>query len=221
MDNQIKTSFIPKKSLNATRGSRSSGGFVVFVSVVILILAGLAWGGSYLYLSYLGGDLAGLQNEVNLAKRAFDSRILKEFEDTDKRINTAHNLLNNHISPSLFLRELDALTLKTVSYDNLKFYKDDEDGLNVDLSGEALDFASVALQAKAFSEDGRFVNPIFDNLDTNDEGRVVFDASLVLSPELVSYVLADVSQVDTDINSGQDTFIPDPADLTPEANETQ
>ena len=101
-------------------------------------------------------------------------------------MGAAETLLAGHTSLVPFFETLDRLTLKSVRFNQFS-YVTSEGAVAVRMSGEALDFPSIALQALQFGTDGHFQNPIFSNLDVSDLGVVTFDVSFNLDPNLVLY----------------------------------
>lgn len=187
MDSKLRTSFIPKKTLGEPRKATSGVGFVPFIATAVLVLSLLGWGGAYAYVKMLESNVTDLRGQVDRARDSFNTRLLNELEDKDARIKSASRLIEEHVSLAYLLGELDRITLKTVRYRSIEFRDDGKDTL-INLTGEAADFSSVALQAKAFSEDGRFINPIFSGMDSSDNGAVTFKAKFNAGSDLIQYV---------------------------------
>jgi len=188
----IRTSFIPKTSLS-TRGTRKEGmGFFTFLSVAILVVSILGWLAAFTYKSLVEKDVHDQEVSLTKAKESFDPSLLKLFENLDRRLRAAGNLIDSHTTLSPLFGLLDQLTLKTVRYTYLS-YVNNGSAAAVKLSGEAVDFPSIALQALEFNKDGRLQNPIFSNLGVASSGRVTFDVSFNVDLRLVSYVQKSVT----------------------------
>ncbi len=75
------------------------------------------------------------------------------------------------------------------------------------MNGTARSFNAVALQSDAFGKSSIFKDPIFSNLNLDQEGDVVFDFSAVIDPVRVSYAalvlnaLSNETPVDTDTSN--------------------
>ena len=188
METGIRTSFIPKAALTSAPKPRKEGmGFLVFLGMLAFIVSLLGWLAAYTYNSLVARDVATLEASINKAKEAFDPARLKVFENLDRRLRAAETLLTSHKSVEPLFTLLDSLTLKSVRFTNFS-YVDSTTAGTVRLSGEALDFQSVALQALEFSKDSRIINPIFSNLGVDPKsGRIRFDVSFNVSESLTRY----------------------------------
>ena len=77
--------------------------------------------------------------------------------------------------------------MKSVRFSSFSLVNDGS-AVGVKMSGQALDFSSIALQAIEFNKDNRIINPIFSNLGVEDnQGRVSFEVSFNLLPEMILY----------------------------------
>ncbi|OHB18662.1 MAG: hypothetical protein A2749_01200 [Parcubacteria group bacterium RIFCSPHIGHO2_01_FULL_45_26] len=188
MDTSIRTSFIPKAPLTGKFTPRKSGlGFLTFLSFALLLVSLIGWGAVFAYKSLVNKDVSALEGYLVKAKESFDPSLLKVFENLDRRIKGTETLLGEHTVLSPFFDLLGPLTLKSVRFDSFSLVNN-ESVIAVKMSGQALDFPSIALQALEFNKDKRIVNTIFSNLDVeDDEGTVSFDVSLNILPEMISY----------------------------------
>ncbi len=199
MDTGIKTSFIPKTTLARPSGTPVSGGmgFVAFFSILLLVVSLLGYLAAYSYNSLVRKEVASLEIDINKAKAAFDPVLLKVFENLDRRLRASNDLLTNHKTVEPLFLLFDQLTLKSVRFNNFNF-TDSQVGTSVRLSGEALNFQAVALQALEFSKDNRIINPIFSNLGVDAKtGRVRFDVSFKVGASLISYASQSISTLDS------------------------
>ena len=188
MDQGIRTSFIPKQSLgNKPAASHTEGmGFLPFLGITILVASHFSWLAAYGYRSLLQKEVADQNASLELAKQKFDPSLLKVFENLDRRLQAANQLLAGHSTLSPLFDTLDQLTLKSVRYNTFN-YSSNQSAAAVKITGEALNFPAVALQALAYSKDDRIVNPIFSNLGVEASGRVTFDVSFALDPAFVLF----------------------------------
>ena len=182
----VRTSFIPKATMAPRAPRREGMGFFVFICVALLFVSLLGWLVSFGYKSLVAKDVNSLDQSLTKAREQFDPNLLKVFENLDRRLRAGSNLLDVHTNLEPLFTTLDAITLKTVRY---RFFSYTNNGSMavVRISGEAVDFPSVALQALQYNKDRRLINPIFSNLGVDALGQVTFDVSFNIDQSLVSY----------------------------------
>lgn len=189
MENSFQTSFIPKKPVstnNVVRGSSTS--LFTVLSVILLIIMGVASGGLYMYKNYLVKQKETLSNSLIKVRDSFEKATIDELALYDKRVNTAKQILNGHVVLSPLFTLLGDLTIPEVQYTKFEHTTSDK-GFSVKLSGVAADYRSIALQADAFNATkGRsFKNVVFSNLTKNKDNSVGFDLEFNVEPALLSY----------------------------------
>jgi hypothetical protein len=197
MDNQIKTSFIPRKTIEAASTfetgavvSRKRVGRTIFsVVATIIFLATLAGGGAvYAWQIKLEKDIVNQIEIMKKARESFDEKFMQEASRLNTRIESAKGMLANHVSPSSLYSLLEEYTLQTVSFSQFAF-RDNQDGtIAVSGGGEAARYESIVLQSDAFGKSGYLRNVIFTNLrpDANNE-RIGFSFEATLDPRLILY----------------------------------
>ena len=188
MDTAIRTSFIPKAPLSNRPGQRREGlGFFMFLAIAIFLVSLIGWGVAFAYKSLVEKDISDLEGYLAKANESFDPSLLRVFENLDRRIRGARAILDQHVVVTPFFELLDSLTLKSVRFSSFSLVNDGS-AVGVKMSGQALDFSSIALQAIEFNKDNRIINPIFSNLGVEDnQGRVSFEVSFNLLPEMILY----------------------------------
>jgi hypothetical protein len=193
MDTRLRTSFIPKKTLIL----KSDGGasrvsinlFLSFGMIVFFLMIAVA-GGVYLYKVVIQKKIVQEGLDLQKAEKAFELPLITDMKRLDSRITVGKSILEKHTVASTVFDTLEALTLKSVRFTKFDFqYKGSSAGLGpmITLDGEARDYTSVALLSDSFAEDTRIKNPVFSNLNLNEEGRVEFSFSAALDPEMVSF----------------------------------
>lgn len=196
MDNQIKTSFIPRKNLDDTTGFQTTAampkrvGRTIFSLVSALILiASIAGGGlMYVWQIKINKDIAGQIETMKKARESFDEKFVQEASRLNGRIESAKGMLTNHVGPSSLYGLLEEYTLQTVAFSQFSF-KDNQDGsIAVSGSGEAARYESIVLQSDAFGKSGYLRNVIFTDLrpDTQNQ-QVNFTFQATLDPKLILY----------------------------------
>jgi hypothetical protein len=82
--------------------------------------------------------------------------------------------------------------MKTVRYTKFSYVlgTDKKAQIIIQMSGQAVDYRSVALQSDLFNtkdEAKNFINPVFSNLTLDDKGNVLFDLQFSVDPSFVNY----------------------------------
>ena len=174
--------------MSSHMGPRKEGlGFFMFLAIAILLVSLIGWGVAFAYKSLVESDIRDLEGYLAQANESFDPALLRVFENLDRRIRGAENILEQHTVLTPFFELLDSVTLKSVRFNYFSLVNNGS-AVAVKMSGQALDFSSIALQALEFNKDNRIINPIVSNLGVeDDQGRVSFDVSFNIAPEMVMY----------------------------------
>lgn len=190
MEEKFQTSFIPKKPIIKERATSSRPvGFLVIISVFILITMIIVTGGLYFYNTVLSKNILKMENDLNLAKNRFEPSKIVQLQVLDKRLNASSEILSKHITISPIFEALQLITMKTIGYNEFSY---DFDGtknekIKVRLSGVALGYRSIALQSDLFTGNKNFIDPVFSDLLLDDKGNVLFDLDFTLDPSFVDY----------------------------------
>jgi len=177
MPERVKTSFIPKAALQTERRhtpSSSPLGLINVIASVILLAAIIAAVGLFLFEQYTIQSLARKQMSLDRARAAFEPQTIKELSRLNTRFSAGTALLAGHIAPSVIFNELERITLSSVRYADFTFHEISPGLFEVAMSGSARSFNALALQSDAFGKSELFTNPIFEGLDLDDTGNVVF-----------------------------------------------
>ncbi len=191
MDQEFQTSFIPKKTLNPKpeRTGGGSFGLVNVVAFVIMLISLLVAGGAYLYRDNLSKKVEEMKVSLERAQNIFEPELLVELENLNKRIEAADVILSNHIAVSPIFEVLQDITLPTVRYIDFTYEIDsvNPDVIHVTMTGEAVSYDAITLQADLFSNNRFIRNPIFSNFSLNRTGSVEFDLMFDVSKSLVNF----------------------------------
>lgn len=196
MEPQFKTSFIPKQSLqeevshSSVRKKRSFGGgfsFGSLVSTVVFLAALGASAGLFLYEQYLDRSIVDKQQTLERAREAFQPALIRELQRLDNRITAAQNILDRHIAPSSIFGVLEGSTLQTVAYTEFSYKGEPSGAISLTMKGSARDFASVALQTDAYSEDPFIKDPVVSDIAVSDAGTVTFSFKGSADAQIVSF----------------------------------
>ncbi|MCX6757391.1 MAG: hypothetical protein NTZ44_00705 [Candidatus Nomurabacteria bacterium] len=190
MDQNFQTSFIPKKPLAEDVVVRSgSVNIFLILSIFAFFAVILGSGGLYFYKGVLAKQVDTMSTNLNLAKGRFEPTEITRLQTLDKRLNAAEELLSNHVAISQIFTILQQYTLKTIRYTKFSSSIADPAGLkvNVKMSGQAIGYRSVALQADMFSKNKNIIDPSFTNLSLDNKGNVLFDLDFSVDPTFVNY----------------------------------
>ena len=193
MEPNFQTSFIPKKPMVEERATTGrSVGFFTIISIFILFTVLLATGGLYFYRGIVINNIADKNKSLTLAKNSFEPSKITELQLLDKRLRAASEILSNHVAVTPIFQALSAITMKTVRYTKFSYVigTDKKAQILIQMSGQAVDYSSVALQSDLFNtkdEAKNFINPVFSNLTLDDKGNVLFDLQFSVDPSFVNY----------------------------------
>ncbi len=190
MEQDFQTSFIPKKPMIEERpiSSRPIGLFTI-ISIFIFFTLIVATGALYFYNGVLAKNITQMENDLSLAKDRFEPSKIVQLQVLDKRLIASNEILANHVAISPIFNALQAITMKTIGY--TKFSYDFDGSANakiiVKMSGTAIGYTSIALQADLFSKNKYLIDPVFSNLSLDDKGNVTFDLNFSVDPNFIDY----------------------------------
>ena len=189
MDQNFQTSFIPKKPIIEERVTSSEPVGVLFiVSIFILFVVLLGTGGLYFYKLSVQNHIASMKKSLVAAKGSFEQSKIIELQKLDNRLSAATEVLDKHLSVTPIFSELEKITMHSVRFTNFSYAASASSGnLNVQMSGIAVGYRSVALQSDIFGADKNFINPVFSNLTLDDKGNVLFNLNFSVVPSFVNY----------------------------------
>jgi hypothetical protein len=191
MEKDFQTSFIPKKPMIEERAtsSRPISFFTVF-SIFIFASVLIGTGGLYFYNGLLNKNLKDMESSLNSAKDRFEPSKIVQLQVLDKRLKASTEILSNHIAISPIFQALQGLTMKTIRFTKFSYSMGNEKNaklVTVKMSGLAVGYRSVALQADLFSKNKLFIDPIFSNLSLDNSGNVIFDLEFSVDPAFIDY----------------------------------
>ena len=188
MDQNFQTSFIPKKPMveQATIESRPMG-FVMVVPIVIFLTMVLVSGGAYLYKETLTKNVTQMETDLNLAKNRFEQAEISKLKLLDRRLRSSSDILGSHMTISPIFTALEALTMKTVRYTKFSYDLGNSNKILINMSGQAIGYRSIALQADLFAKNKNLIDPVFSNLSLDDKGNVLFDLTFSVDQSFVNY----------------------------------
>jgi hypothetical protein len=191
MEQNIHTSFIPKKSLSTVsqRERKSDNIGIIFMLTLIIFIGAIAIAiSAFLYQQFLLQSIEKKKASLELAQGRFEPALIEKMSRLDIRMQSAENILSKHKAVSSFFQLLEENTLVSIQFENLS-YKTDEttSRVSVSMKGTASNFNSVALQSDIFGKNKFIQESIFSNLNLDNKGSVIFDFTAFIDPRLISY----------------------------------
>jgi hypothetical protein len=199
MEPVISTSFIPKRPVSteplvSSSHSGNSIGLLSLITVVIVIGTAAAFAGVYIYQKTLTAQESSLQGSLSQAQNGLGSDFVTQMQRLSQRISGVKSLIQNHVVVSPIFAALQATTLQSVSYKTFTYRFTNNATTNakmveVDVTGTAKDYATLALQSDAFAQNNLIKNPVFSNLTVNDQtSGVDFKLIFTVDPTSLSYL---------------------------------
>ncbi len=190
MEQNFQTSFIPKRSIVKERATvASSVSFLTIICMFALFAVVVGSGALYFYKGVLVKNISQMETTLNLAQSRFEPAKIAELQALDQRLIASSEILSQHIAVTPIFEALGSVTMKTVRFTDFDYTLPSGTDKNVDvkLSGVAIGYRSVALQADLFSKNKNFIDPVFSNLQLDDKGNVLFDLNFSVDPGFVNY----------------------------------
>ncbi len=191
MEQSFQTSFIPKKPLAPERVVHSHPiNMLTVVSVFVFFSVVLTAGGLYFYKATLTKRIDQMNKDLIIAKNRFEPAKINQLKELDKRLSSATSILAGHVAISPIFDLLEKVTLKTVRYTKFSyaFSTETNSRIDVQMSGQAVGYRSIALQSDLFSEHKKeIIDPVFSNLSLDNKGNVIFDLNFSVDPSFINY----------------------------------
>lgn len=184
-----KVSFIPKKTLTKPIYKSSGLGFVMFISLAILVISGLLLGGVYFYKDIAQRNTNDLVTSFKRAQENLDPALIQQISDIDVKIESAKDLLAEHRAVSSVFKFLETSTLSSVRFSNFDFsypFTKDTKPILV-LKGSTRNYSLLSLQSEEFAKNKFVKNITFSNFALGDRGMVNFTATIEFNPSLFAY----------------------------------
>ncbi len=185
---QSQTSFIPRKPVVREPINRERPTSILFVAAtIVFVVALLGSGAVYAYRLVLQRQIDASAAYLDQNRTGLEPETINRLITVDRQLRSAKLVLEKHVAVTPIFSFLEQKTLKTVQLKSFDYQATDKGG-TLRLSGEALGYESAALQSNTFNQATQLVrDAVFSNLNLNDRGAVVFDASITLDPDLTSY----------------------------------
>lgn len=172
-----------------------------FIATLLLVASLLASAGVFFYQKELEKQLAKAKEELGTRSNADNQKKITEIESFYLKLKTAKMLLENHRAPSKLFAELEKITKKSVQLTSLAYTYDPGFDIELELTANTDELASVVLQKRKLLEESLFsvvtVNGISSTLDTPDakgdtskdigEKKIGFNIKGLLKDDVVAY----------------------------------
>ncbi len=200
MENEFKTSFIPKQAIvQSPVETKRPISLITTICFIILLLSLVLAGGAYGYQQWLQNQInracpdpnqtvtqgCGLKASLEKEKKALDEGLLTEFKRLAAKLNLAGVLINKHVTVLPVFDLLSKITLETVRYTSL-----DYNNTTINISGVARSYEDIAVQSNVFDQERLIKSFIFSDLNLDAQGNVVFKLVINLDPRILQYSLA-------------------------------
>ena len=185
----IPTSFVPYSASSSARRFRAdySGAFGFFAYLVFFVALTSALG-VFFYGRILDATQAAKDAALSKAEAAVDPATVKSFLQLHNRLTSGEQLLAKHLALSDFFALLTTIMPTDVSFSSLHLSLDSTGAVQVEGSGTAKNFNTLAATSIAFAADGRIKNAIFSNIAIRKDNSVTFGFTSTLDPKLVAFV---------------------------------
>lgn len=192
MEQNFDTSFIPKRPIfKEEAGIRRHEpipvvtliGFAVFFAA--LILTGLV----FFVHKKESTAVATLATQLAKEKESFNPQAIEELKAISARLQYAKDVVDNHVAVSPLFDLLQAITLKSVYYEDFSLSKDEKSGYKLLLRGKAPSYGLLYAQVNTYRTEPKIreVEVVNTQLDERT-GATGFEVALSLSPEVMKYV---------------------------------
>jgi hypothetical protein len=192
MEPTFQTTFIPKRSVAPITNQTKPTGLVLlfgFLATVVFIGSIAAYGILFFYKKQLATSIESSQTGLQRQGETFDSNIVLELDDVNRRLQAADILLEKHTVITPLFKSLEDITLKSVRFTNFSLQTPSAEQANtvVKMSGIAQGYDMVALQLDMFSRNRFLKDPIFSNLTPDQKGDINFNLMFTVDPSFVLY----------------------------------
>lgn len=202
METKFQTSFIPKKPFTPIGGvnirtSHSHTTSLFMTLATLLFIASLvAAGGMYFWKSYLLSAQESYKSQLAEREKQFNSDLIEELKRQNIKIDTAKNLIVNHIAVSQIFDIIGRLTTENVrflSMDLVTASTNPNDGIKISMKGYGTSLSAVAFQSDVLGKLEQYglrkvvKNPILSDPSVDVGKTVSFGLSATIDPGSLSY----------------------------------
>lgn len=211
MDQQMRTSFIPKKPIGDSSDSSLEGTGMGFFSLItfMIFIATVAFSvGVFVWEKTLLSQIETQKSELKAARDSFDSGFIDQATRLSNRIQYGRERLDMHTALTALFDILERNTLHTISFGSFSFVAESDTTLRVSASGVGEGFESIVLQSDRFGETDFFRDVLFSNLQQTDDGIVTFSFESTVEAQPLFYLeTINASGTTTISNESEDNLV--------------
>lgn len=199
-------SFIPKQPAqgNIKRRKVRKVYVLAYVSFVLFFGTLVASVGTFLYKVSIEAQLEREKENLAEQRQRFDESDIAQVQELSKRLTTAKQLLNAHVSPLRLIESLEDATVETVQLTSFALTQDQTTGITISLEARTEEFNSVLFQRSVVSANPVLSGASFESItgskadvsgeNSNDEQLVTFLITKDLAASDIPYVPRSTAQ---------------------------
>lgn len=149
--------------------ARMSFGFPI--SIVLLVLTLLGWGGLRWYMSSLDGKITRLDAEIAANSTEFQSERVERIENFDARLSLLNTDPAEMIDPESILAKLESVMVPQVVLTEYEYNGEEK---QVSVSGKTDNFRYVAEQIISLKSDPMFSRVEVSSVSRDEDGKIEF-----------------------------------------------
>lgn len=178
---------LPKeRESRSARIVQQSGALLFNLSLVLFLVALVAFGGLFFYRRALETTRAEWADQVKKREADFNAeggvgRLL----DTANALAVTRELIAKHVFPSNIFKLLEEVTLPRVQFSSFSYARDSR---KVDLAGVAASYKTVADEVRILEAHPQIEKVDFGGLFVNDKGLINFRLAVVFKPSLLGFL---------------------------------
>ena len=190
MDPKFQTSFIPKKPMipgSMGMPVKKTKSVLSNIAIFLVIVTVLLSAGAFLYEKKLIKDNEQKKQKIQKEITTFDPEITNRLIVLKSRIDSAKELLANHLALTKFFELLNANTISTVQFKDFTYNGSPGKPLAVKLSGIAKSYNDLVFQSDTMLANPNLSNVAFSGFGLDKDGNVIFIMDAEINPSYVSY----------------------------------
>lgn len=202
MEQKFQTSFIPKKPIIGTMAGSSiqklapePRSIFMTIAIVVFVLSLASVGAAYGWKAYLQSVQKDYKTELNNRESEFNIKDIERLKHINVQIDTAKNLVNNHLSASAVFDLISKFTIEKVRFLSLDLSQDagNSGDLSLKLQGEGTSLTALAFQSQVLGSLEEYnlrssvKNPIMSDPVKQLDGSYSFEFSASIDRDALSY----------------------------------
>ncbi len=227
MSDQQPGSFIPKSPVGSkpTRNRRkvsSSLGMFGIVGILALVVAVSLSAAVYFWKQQTEQNIDQKRETLAEARRAIASSEIEILVSTDKEIETAKQLLSNHVSVVDFFDYVGEIAVKSVQFTGMTLTGTPGNDYTLTVNGEGRDIPSLIVQSNVLADpellnnvSGAVLSSQGSSINSSDEtAGVTFSISGTVNQEMFDFEDSLDNDIDTSLLLRMDDDINFPIDVS-------